>query len=143
MHCRVRALFGKRCPAKRPVGHVPSSYRLCTHHRFGILTGPGWYFSCGSPFNTQLILTRHPFRSLSLTLQAAPRLWATSLRKKTCPPLSCYDIPQGGTSSGMLAFGAGQTIHSYIPFCNITPERPQSDRPWADAENPLSIEGIA
>lgn len=47
------------------------------------------------------------------------------------------------TSSGMLAFGAGQTIHSYIPFCHITPERPQSDGPWPDAENPLSIESTA
>lgn len=35
------------------------------------------------------------FRSLSLTLQAAPRLWATSLSKKTCLPLSYYDTAQG------------------------------------------------
>lgn len=121
------------------------------------------------------------FRSLSPTLQAAPRLWATSLRKKTCPPLSHCNIAQGEsrlfshpgdhmscaterdgcercldlepccitficfiyrpTSSDMLAFGAGQTIHSYVPFCHITPEHPPSDGSWP--ENTPSIETIA
>lgn len=43
----------------------------------------------------------------------------------------------------MVAFGAGQTIHSYVPFCHITPEHPQSDGSWPDAENTPSIETIA
>lgn len=53
--------------------------------------------------------------------------------------LPCYRL----TSSPMLAFSLGQTIHSYFSFCHITPEHPQSDGLWPDAENSLSIESTA